>query len=577
MKKSSAFKIGVSLILLAASAASLAQLNPLGSFPGGGWGSVDLPKEHFSPEAAQQLWDTVQSNIRTLKAQDKLGEAQADLQVRFSWPTRSAPGRPEFLDHLISNYIDHDPLTNSVRDFNCGKRTYDTATVGVGHTGTDIALGPRSFYKQDTEQVIVVAAAAGTIVAKDDTHPDRSCGDLTTLFASSTLKNNVISIRHADGTLGMYFHVKTGSLTPKNVGDKVEEGEYLAVVGSAGFSTGPHLHFEVRDAVNNVIDPWLGSCNPSITASLWKSQEPYYMQEIMELLPTASLPTSDLVGTACNNNVAASEPASGYLQPDHYPQPGTTHHFVAFLRDMLKDDHVVLSLKRPDGSIYSTTTGTATENYISVYWYINATISASQPAGKWSFEVGYAGKTRSVPFYFNQTVPGVARVYDFYNAELNHYFRTANAAEAASLGPASGFIATGDDFLALDRGVSLSGAAPVCRFYGSQNPGPNSHFYTASPSECATLKDIQAATPASSPRWNYEENAFAAHAAVDGICPPEAPFPIYRVYNGHAGETIAGKREDSNHRFTSFSSVYNRMLGQGWRGEGVVMCALSKP
>ena len=46
-------------------------------------------------------------------------------------------------------------------------------------------------------------------------------------------------------------------------------------------------------------------------------------------------------------------------------------------------------------------------------------------------------------------------------------------------------------------------ARPVCRFYGSLSPGPNSHFYTVDENECAFLKQLQATTPADQPRWNY--------------------------------------------------------------------------
>ena len=84
-------------------------------------------------------------------------------------------------------------------------------------------------------------------------------------------------------------------------------------------------------------------------------------------------------------------------------------------------------------------------------------------------------------------------------------------------------------------------------------------------------------SPASSPRWNYEETAFADYLPATGICPSDAPFPVYRLYNQHAGEIINGTRQDSNHRFTTLSSVYNQMGLNGWRGEGVVMCAESKP
>jgi murein DD-endopeptidase MepM/ murein hydrolase activator NlpD len=542
-----------------------------------GWGAIETPRELIPEQEQLNLWQAMQANVQALRAQGTLTEAKADLLVRFSWPTRFASGRPGLLDHTVAYYIDQDPAVNSVKDFACGARTYDTAEVGGGHKGTDIGVGLRGFYKMDTEQVIVVAAAPGTIVAKDDTHPDRSCGDLTTLFANTALKNNVISLRHADGSFGIYYHVKTGSLTAKKIGDTVVEGEYLAAVGSAGFSTSPHLHFEVRRSDNTLVDPWAGACNPTTGVSLWKSQEAYHVKEIMELMPTAVAPSAANLGPACTDNVAESQPASGYLQPDWYVQPGATRSYVAFLRDAEPGDAIVLSLRRPDGSDYATVTISAAAYFSSSYYYTNRSISASEPAGKWSFAATYAGKTQSVPFYFKVPAPAAARVYEFYNADLNHYFRTAAPEEAQSLTPASGFRPTGGDFYALDRAVTLAGVSPVCRFYGSVNPGPNSHFYTADPAECASLKSIQAQTPASLPRWNYEETAFAAYLPAGGLCPGDAPFPVYRLYNQHSGEIVAGKRQDSNHRFTTFSSVYAQMGMNGWRNEGTVMCAQTIP
>ncbi len=58
-------------------------------------------------------------------------------------------------------------------------------------------------------------------------------------------KANVIKILHDDGTYAIYAHILQGSslVTP---GDKVVAGEKIARSGSAGFSTGPHLHFVVR-------------------------------------------------------------------------------------------------------------------------------------------------------------------------------------------------------------------------------------------------------------------------------------------------------------------------------------------
>lgn len=166
-------------------------------------------------------------------------------------------------------------------------------------------------------------------------------------------------------------------------------------------------------------------------------------------------------------------------------------------------------------------------------------------------------------------------VYEFYNQTLDHFFRTSNPTEAAAVdagGAGPGWARTGDIFLAYSRIGYALGAFEVCRFYGSVAPGPNSHFYTASADECQQLKTIQAATPASQPRWNYEETAFAIDLPTGGDCPARSPVPVYRAYNN--GFT---RHVDSNHRYTTDISAYNQLVARGWSGEGIVMCAIGKP
>jgi murein DD-endopeptidase MepM/ murein hydrolase activator NlpD len=58
----------------------------------------------------------------------------------------------------------------------------------------------------------------------------------------------VVVVEHDDGTLSLYAHNSVNQVAP---GDRVEPATVIALSGSTGRSTGPHLHFEAwRDGVN---------------------------------------------------------------------------------------------------------------------------------------------------------------------------------------------------------------------------------------------------------------------------------------------------------------------------------------
>ena len=153
-------------------------------------------------------------------------------------------------------------------------------------------------------------------------------------------------------------------------------------------------------------------------------------------------------------------------------------------------------------------------------------------------------------------------VVEYYYAALDQYFITASASDIALLdsGVALGWSRTGEWF-------KQGGATPVCRFYGSVSPGPNSHFYTAVQSECDLLKALQASTPPTQQRLNFESLDFLTTPAVNGACPANT-VSIYRAYNNGAA-----RGTDGNHRFTTNPASIAQVVARGWINEGVVMCA----
>lgn len=151
-----------------------------------------------------------------------------------------------------------------------------------------------------------------------------------------------------------------------------------------------------------------------------------------------------------------------------------------------------------------------------------------------------------------------APALEFYNATLDDYFVTAAAAEISDLdnGVHPGWVRTGLRFLVYtDPAVAPASAAPVCRFYVSPAYG-DSHFYSASPDECA-------ATAMKFPvQWVYESSAVFYIALPDtttGAC-PAGTRGIFRFVSDANG---------LHHRYTAEVDVRDSTIQDGgWTQEG---------
>jgi hypothetical protein len=108
----------------------------------------------------------------------------------------------------------------------------------------------------------------------------------------------------------------------------------------------------------------------------------------------------------------------------------------------------------------------------------------------------------------------------------------------------------------------------VCRFYIPPEHG-NSHFFSASPAECATVSARVGVDPSYSGYVLETTQAFyVALPFPDGNCPSHW-IPVYRLWNNRA---------DSNHRYTTDPAIKQQMIGRGYIPEGtgadaVLMCS----
>jgi peptidoglycan hydrolase FlgJ len=107
-----------------------------------------------------------------------------------------------------------------------GNRFHPIDKVTKFHSGIDIAA-PRG--------TPIGAAAEGVV----------------TFAGSQKGYGNLVVVKHADGKETRYGHMEKIFVSE---GEKVTVGQAIASVGSIGKSTGPHLHFEVKEA-GKMVDP----------------------------------------------------------------------------------------------------------------------------------------------------------------------------------------------------------------------------------------------------------------------------------------------------------------------------------
>lgn len=158
--------------------------------------------------------EAVQARIKALIKKMEEEEAARRAAAGQAGPTSNPGG---YIWPTNSHYI-----TSTV-----GGRASPGGIGSTNHKGTDIG---RVGYTSS-----IYAAKAGQVIISE----------------YSKSYGNYVVVYHGAGNTTLYGHMSSRKVS---VGQTVKQGDVLGISGSTGNSTGPHLHFEVKEN-NTIIDP----------------------------------------------------------------------------------------------------------------------------------------------------------------------------------------------------------------------------------------------------------------------------------------------------------------------------------
>ncbi len=166
---------------------------------------AELKAQKAAEEAARRAWEESQRKLKEQQAKASSGGGAAVSGGYYSWPVPSCT-------YITSKF---------------GYRVHPIFGTTKYHSGVDIAAGYGA---------TIQAAAGGTV----------------SIAEKSDSYGYYCVIYHSNGTTTLYAHMN--EMPCVSVGQSVSAGQVIGYVGSTGWSTGPHCHFEIR--VNgSCVDP----------------------------------------------------------------------------------------------------------------------------------------------------------------------------------------------------------------------------------------------------------------------------------------------------------------------------------
>lgn len=213
----------VALVAVAASAVSSAGI--------GGATAATLQAQDEAPASSEVT--TVDVELAANDTALSSSGTQAAPQILAISEFKPVANIDEQLDKAIQYNAERAENERAARAPSVVKPAEGTFTSGFGgrwgtlHAGIDIA---------NVVGTPILAAMGGTVI---DSGPASGFGQW-------------IRIQHDDGSIAVYGHMETLDVS---VGEQVTAGQKIAGMGSRGFSTGSHLHFELYPSGSGAVDP----------------------------------------------------------------------------------------------------------------------------------------------------------------------------------------------------------------------------------------------------------------------------------------------------------------------------------
>jgi murein DD-endopeptidase MepM/ murein hydrolase activator NlpD len=283
------------------------------------------------------------------------------------WPLDGTNG----VNWMIFNYTDRNAAVGT-RDYT--GQTGALARTYEGHSGLDITIP--TFREMDNGSAVVRAALAGTVVSVVQNNFDRE----TSNPSPCNRPWNVVEVDHGNGYHAFYGHIRKNSARVK-VGDAVSAGTILAVVGSAGCSSAPHLHFQLSCG-GVVLEP--------LSPNVWSS-------------PPSYRPTSQVMDTVIRANGAPTTAQIVDPAPDAtLVAPNSLLGIGASITGS-QGDVVHVRILRPNGTTHASFDQTLAGNARYLQQYPSFQFWLGSDAGTWRATVQVnSGRTVSKSFKLSQ-------------------------------------------------------------------------------------------------------------------------------------------------------------------------------